>query len=455
MTRFKTLFKNFDSFAVTNSAGQILISQNTYHWPLTSLKSLTQMQQQFCNLQPGDVAVSNDVNTVSSGLNQFVLTLCFSLGQPLYLHIPMEMPKVFPLGLKIDQEYLRLPTLPIVSQGKVQADLIGNMSQHPLAPPRLKEALLERVNALMAILGVANKLSGLNIMTEAQGLLKTSKQVLTQELHQLENFETTSRMSLSTGETLEGRVRSSEEGLHVDFKGTTQAQGMFIPEHVTQSACLQAFKDFYFPKLSLDQNWLEYLSLTIPESFLNCKKITSQSLCAYYGYELVYSFVIQSFCKNTHRLRGSSPLIPSYFVIPQAHICLEIPASLGAIQESKEEPGYSPFLSWNDAVLNNLFLDQSPLRLEKFYPRVDRHGKGQADGSHGAHLELVAKEKVSVIYVTETGITQVKSNKQGPVDVSELIVNEDRKNPMTRTKAMTLEAGDRISLLSPGGGAIV
>lgn len=454
MTRFKSLFKNFESFAVTNSAGQILISQNTFRLPLASLKSLTQMQQMFCNLQPGDIAVSNDVNTVSCGFNQLILTLCFSLGQPLYLHIPLELPKIFPLGLKIDQEYLRLPTLPIVSQGKVQSDLISNVSTHPLAPPRLKESLLGAVDALMSFLKLINQLSGLNLINEALGLLKTSKQVLSQELHQLELFETTSRMNLSTGETLEARVRTSEDGLHVDFKGTTPAQSLFIAEHITQSACLQAFKDFYFPKHSLDQNWLEFLNLTIPESFLNCKKIPSQSLCAYYGYELIYSFVIQSFCKNTHRLRGSSPLIPSYLVLPQSNICLEIPASLGAIQDAKDELGYSPFLAWNDSVLNHLFLTQSPLRLEKFYPRVDRHGKGQADGSHGAHLEFVANEKITAIYVTENGITQVKSNKQGPVDIGELILNEDRKTPISRTQTLQLESGDRISILSPGGGAI-
>lgn len=455
MNRFKNLFRSFEAFALTNSAGQILLSQNTFRWPITSLQALTQMHQQFCNLQAGDIAISNDVNSISRGLNQFVLTFCFNKGGALFLHIPMEMPKVFPLGKKIDQEYLRLPALPILSQGKIQTELIENISQHPLAPLNLKQNLQSKVDLLLNFAKVLEKIKDLDLTAEIQNLLKISKATLAQELHQLELFETTSRMNLSSGETMEARIRSSEEGLHIDFKGTTQPKNLYIPEHVTQSACLQAFKDFYFPKLSMDQNWLSYLSLTIPESFLNCKKINSQSLCAYYGYELVYAFVMQSFCKNTRRLRGSTPLIPSYLVLPDSQVCLEIPASLGAIHDAKEEIGYSPFLSWNESVVDQFFLNKLPLLLEKFYPRVDRHGKGQTDGSHGAHLEFSVKENTKVFYIAEHGITQVKSNKQGPVDHSEFIRNEDKKNPILTTQEISLEAGDRLSLLSPGGGAVV
>jgi len=461
MSRIQTLLNHFPNYAITNPQGEILLSKNTFHFPLSSISNLTQIHQMISQLGPGDIAITNEVSSFTSGLHQFIMTygLQFGSKELCFLHISMEFPKVFPLDKKIESEFLRLPPLPIVVKNQIQQDLISNICSHPLAPKGLKDRFLEQIQTFLSLGKTLDSLSQYDLFSDLRWLLKASNKSLQIEMDSLELFETHSKVTLATGETLEGKFRVSEEGFFVDFKGTSLAQKLFIPAHVTQSASLQAFKDFFFPKLTLDHNWFKYLNLRLPDSFLNCKTLPTQSLCAYYGYQLVYGFIIQSLAKNPRRLRGASPLIPAYLVSPQEAWSLEIPSSLGAVQSpfsnATEEKNYTPFLTWNDSVIDQLLKSTKTLTLKKMYPRLDRHGKGSIDGSFGTHLEFEAHQDTEVLFISEPALHQIRSPKQGPSDICEAIMNHQKEHLITHSQTLSLKKNEALDILSAGGGALV
>lgn len=457
---------DFESAVLMNSENQILGLKYESLADLGTFAPLVQTARQYFSPKDGDIILTNDPYSGGNSLSVMNFITAIELAdQTFYFAARCRFKPGMRAAKKLDEEGLRIPPTPLVSNRQINEAILSAISAHPLAPEHFEfrvRDMIQRLQTRCEIIKLwGQKQNGCFSKSVQKNYLAETKNQIQSILSEMASGEARVELNFESGEIVRLRTEIKAGEIHFDFSGSTQSKRMFTTNHTTHGTCVGAVLSFLGKNFVVNEGLFSVIGVVTPQDCLLNAKYPAPvfeglaEVCS-----LVASGIVQSLAEITGGksmgLNGSIPTILSFEFSDKRVLFDAIAGGSGA---TKEKSGLDGFYHWT--TLNR---HASIEQIEKNFPvlihecaiRTGSGGKGQYSGGNGVSREIQVLEDCSMKWLWGHQNIQNKNLKGAlPGQASEIIrtsVDGSQTKIAQSSGSIELKKGDRIQAKSAGGG---
>lgn len=457
---------DFESAVLINSENQILGLKYESLADLGTFGPLIQMARQYFSPRDGDIIITNDPYSGGNSLSVMNFVTAIELNdQTLYFAVRARFKPGMRAAKKLDEEGLRIPPTPLVSENQMNEAILSAISAHPLAPEyfeyRVRDTI-KKIQTRSELVKLWNqKQTGAFSKTVQKTYLTETKNQLQHILSEMASGESRVELNFDSGEIVRLKTEIKAGEIHFDFSGTTQSKRMFTTNHTTHGTCVGAVLSFLGKNFVVNEGLFSLIGVVTPQDcMLNAKYPAPvfeglAEVCS-----LVAAGIVQSLAEITGGksmgLNGSIPTILSFEFADKKVFFDPMAGGSGA---TKDKAGLDSFFHWT-TVHRHASIEQ----IEKGFPviirecaiRVGSGGKGQHSGGNGISREIEVLEDCSMKWLLGHKNVQTKNLKGALPGLGSEIIRTSSDGTQTKIElssgSMDLKKGDRIQAKTAGGG---
>ncbi len=468
---FSDALKGLNRGALVDPNGNAVFVNSHAPTDLATLPQTGALCHRYLKLNDGDVALTNDPYSGGTSLSDFTLVRGLRLFKNSaaidYLLVSrISHPPRLPFHARLDEEGVRVPPTPLVTESQFNRDLLYAIAAHPLAPRRLFESIateLERMDQAVKILkAVADDPRSLFSAAGIKAYLDDSRRVFETFMSRLPLGNATVSQQLRTGETLKLQLRITESQVVFDFTGTDSPTQFGLTDLATFGACWAALVGSYDASIPANTGTFQGVHVSAPtKSFLSASAPTATTRGTSEGVAIVGRLVNQALA----RLSPSTQLTSA----PAGDGCYQFnfedgrqltlwpPAGQGARADGPGTDAWA-FLQANSRTLSPEEIESSSgVEVVSIDVRKNSGGHGKHRGGHGVAIHLRFTSPCSLIWndpslgKTNTGLKGGRAGAPAALEVFRQGTKE-REEHLEPTGRLEFAAGDEFYILTGGGG---
>jgi 5-oxoprolinase (ATP-hydrolysing) len=467
------------SCALLDPKGQLLV--NAPHIPvhLGSLGICARRILETVSLGPGDVAITNhpgyggshlpDITLLAPAFSEDGQLLGYLINRAHHAEIGGKRPGSMPPDARnLEEEGVVFAPQYFVRQGQVQWKAIREKLEKSRFPSRsIEDNLADLSAALAALRAGERKLQELvnehgqkRVHYFMDSIRESSASVLREALRQLPDQEVDAEERLDDGSPIRIHLQKQGDRLHLDFSGTGPVHpgNLNANESIVYSVILYVLRLLCDRPLPLNEGLLLPVSVHLPTSFLNPDFPDHPAKCpAVVGGNTEVSQRLVDTLLKALQLSACSQGTMNNFLFGNDRFGYyeTIGGGTGA------GPGFSGRSAVHQHMTNTRLTDPEilefrfPVRCLEFGIRAGSGGNGHWRGGDGIVREIEFLEPMQVTLLTQHRVEAPYGLQGGEAGASgQQILIRQGTTPihLKGIDEVTVQVGDRIRLLTPGGG---
>jgi N-methylhydantoinase B len=366
---------------------------------------------------------------------------------------------------KLEDEGLRIPPTPLVTNSQLNEPILMAISSHPQSPQNFEDRvrqILQTLNSRAALIKAwGRKQGGCFSKAVQKTFIAETRNQMQAIISELASGENRLDLNFETGELIRLKTEIKAGEIHFDFSGSSQSKRIFTTNHTTHGSCVGAVLSFLGQDFAINEGALSVITVTTPQDCLLNAQFPAPifeglaEVCS-----VLASGITQSLAEitstKTMGLNGSIPTILSFEFSPQKTLLQMLPGGTGA---SKESPGLDSFYLWSTNKASQSIEDierNFPVLFRESSIRANSGGKGQYLGGNGMIQEIEVLADCSVKWLLGHRHLQPKGLKGAQAGLSSEIYKisqtGEKINLSQSNGSASLLKGDRIIAMSAGGG---
>ena len=266
--------------------------------------------------------------------------------------------------------------------------------------------------------------------------------------------------ALDDGTRIQVLLRCSEQGLHVDFSdsGPVHAGNLNATEAIVRSAVLYVLRAWVGEDLPLNEGLLDDVHIKTPEGILSPVFPEDPGVCpAVVGGNVETSQRIVDVLLDALDLQANSQGTMNNFLFGNAAFAYYETIGGG----SGAGPGWSGLSGTHVHMSNTAITDPEilerrfPVRLLSFSVREGSGGRGRWNGGYGLEREFEFLEGMTVSMLTQRRTKGPRGKRGGAAGLpgrQHVIRRDGSCEELAGICSFTVETGERVRILTPGGG---
>ncbi|MGE0633183.1 MAG: hydantoinase B/oxoprolinase family protein [Pseudobdellovibrionaceae bacterium] len=463
------IFSQFEMGALVTLENETIFVKYETLPDIGTLPQAAQICQAYLKLQEGDMALLNDPYSGGTVLSMMTLVTPVKLASGmtfLLVHRLGFRPRLS-LFEKLDEEGLRIPPTPLVQNHQINESIFSAIESHPFCPQgfgvRLRAAMTRTFQAREQLKVLFQNLSpGPAPQKEMlKNYFKHSKEIVQIRLDEWPSGETKVELSSDRGDTIQLQMALSDNGLNLNFRGTSPSKKTCLTESATFGACFGAFKAFLGGRIPVNHGSFSFLHLSTPLGCLLNAKYPSPTFKGMTdGSAMVAATVMQGLGKIVTHLemgQGASTLAKLELCFKDGSRFYDVlPGGAGATSQGPGADGLSYWVRDQLQPSVEEIEKRFPILIRKIGVRAGSAGKGHHSGGQGLFKQYELLQDAHLSWLLE----QTKHKPQGvrggqAGSIGEIFVSrkgEAKKELLNFEGSIDLKAGDKIILHSAGGG---
>jgi N-methylhydantoinase B len=441
---------------------------------IATLTEAAYTSHQYLKLQHGDIAVLNDPS--AGGLSLSDLTLVAGASRnagisaaDLLIVVRVKLQAKWSSSGKLDDEGLRIPPTPLVSNGHLNSELFQAISRHPNAAKNLEANGLATIEKLMIAVQNVRKLAadpfGEFSRTDFKLYQSQSSRSFQHAMSRLPLGTSIVSTSLPSGETVKLQLEIKENLVEFDFKGTDESNLIGLSERVTIGAAIWSTLSWLDYRGPITSGLLNHFHATTPlKSLVSARHPKGVFRGSFVGAPVICNLVELALSHATPKnLRASGAKSEAWISIENHNKSALFSRSLAPGQGAINGlAGLDAYAEWSEAARSSIELAErsSPLifKLDGLAPSA--HGKGHFAGGKGTILDFKVAEnsgplKLNWIFATQSTKHEGRNGgKSGKPSRIEVLSPTGKKSEFLQNEGSTdLMPGSHVTVFSSGGGA--
>jgi N-methylhydantoinase B len=436
-----------------------------------SLPAAASQFYQYFQLKDGEVAIGNDPHSGGTRLSDITLVMGVAYETPgsvsdILLAVRLRFPPKFSLEGKLDEEGLRIPPMPIVSNEKLNLDVLKAMSAAPGAPRDLTQRIEETVSEMFRVRqslkqcgqDAGNDLRKVNFKRYFQDC----HDIAIQQIHKLPLGETLVTSNLESGELTKLRLEVTEDRVIFDFTGTESSKNVQLTDLATLGACFHLVQTVLGHKLPANAGVFSCVQLIAPtRTWVNATSPAATARGVSDGLAFISNLSVKAFGKLNKSLMTGANAFGSnrvQFSFEQNQFISDsTPGGSGAGKENAGAAGFNIWLNCDQQKSVENLESGFPLQLKELVVRPHSGGRGKLAGGDGLIKSYVVLTPATVSWALEQSTHKPEGTEGGKPGLnSEITVQRsksDEKEKLPAKGQIQLNPGDVLHVHTAGGGA--
>lgn len=467
------------SCALLNGGGELIV--NAPHIPvhLGALGLCIRRIKETIEMKPGDVVVANhpafggshlpDVTVVTpifTGDNDLI---GFAASRAHHAEIggarPGSMP---PDAITLAEEGVVIPPMYLIEKGNEQWDKIRHVLASATYPTRSIEENIPDLQAAVAanhrgatsLLHLVEKHGKAQVLHYMKALKQHAADKIRSTIQQIPNGEYTAEEQLDDGTLLKVKISVTGRKITFDFEGTGDVHpgNLNATPAIVNSVVMYVLRLLIDESLPLNEGLLDPVTIKLPDCLLNPEFPEDPEKCP---------AVVGGNVETSQRL--ADLLLKPFEKIACSQGTMNNVLfgndSFGYYETIGGGTGAGPGFNGADAVHHHMtntagtdpeILEQRyPVRLDRYAIRPHSGGKGKYGGGNGIIREMTFLEPLILSVLTQHRVQApygLKGGEPGAKGKQWVIRKDGTEETLKSIDGRELEAGDRLVLLTPGGG---
>lgn len=366
----------------------------------------------------------------------------------------------------LEEEGVIIPPTYLVKSGKIQWHAIRKMVSSARYPTRLPEENMADLNGALASVNLGE--TALQELCKKYGQQQVSFYMKALRVYASNLLLTKIRDSkiktykaeerLDDGSLLKVCISLSKQKLTVDFSGSAKVHpgNLNATRAIVQSVILYVLRLWVNQPIAMNEGLMEPVKVILPTSLLNPDFSVLKLPAVVGGNTEVSQRLTDTLLKALGLVACSQGTMNNLlFGNDRFGFYETICGGTGA------GPGFDGANGVHSHMTNTRITDPEilelryPVRLERFEIRKGSGGNGKWKGGDGVMREITFNEKVEVNILSQHRIEKpygLKGGNPGQVGEQQLITHAGDIKILKGMDSIVAEAGDRIKILTPGGG---
>ncbi|MCB0704885.1 MAG: hydantoinase B/oxoprolinase family protein [Saprospiraceae bacterium] len=468
------------SCGLLDPAGNLLV--NAPHIPvhLGSLGLCARLSLEACPLQAGEILITNhpkfggshlpDVTLLAPVFTEEQKLIGYVINRAHHAEIGGLTPGSMPTNARsLMEEGVVIPPTKIARNGQVDWPLVEAIFQNARYPSRAVTENLADIRAALAALqsgqkklqSMVNQFGLESVQLYMTAIRRQAKNALESALEKRGNGVWNALEKLDDGHRISLKIEIKNKRILFDFDGTSGVHpgNLNANRSIVYSAILYVLRLLCRDQIPLNEGLLEPVEIRLPLSFLNPHFPDNPADCpAVVGGNTEVSQRLVDTLLLPFDLVACGHGSMNNFLFGNAHY--------GYYETIGGGSGAGPGFAGRDAVhqhmTNTRITDPEilekrfPVRLREFSIRKNSGGTGRWPGGNGIIREIEFLEPVVFTLISQHRREQPYGKAGGNPGVTGrqfLIEADGKKTLLNGTDSRKLQAGDRIRIETPGGGA--
>ena len=437
---------------------------------VTTLPHAAGLCHRYLKLGDGDVALTNDPFSGGTTLSDFTLVAGVALEggneADVLIASRISFPARFSATGKLDDEGVRIPPMPIAPGGKLNREILGAISGHPLAPRGLVEALEAGLADLQAaarrLKGFARDPGSELKKTAFRRYLADSANAFEHLMHRLPLGTALVSLQLAQKETLKLQLKITETRLFFDFAGTESSKLISLTDDATFGACVATTVAALGGHAPLNAGVFGQIQVSTPSrTLLSGQAPTGTMRGMTIGAAAVGELVLKAIAKLNATFRSTeSAAFEGLFQIrfdDGRHFSVGIAPGAPARPDAG---GASAHALWSSRRFNCFSIETaeriSPIAIVAGGQRAGSGGKGKFNGGDGSFISIRVTAPGTLDWAIGTMALRqegLESGRSGTAAVIAVEAGGERTEFNSSEGSHPLKPGDLVHVLACGAGA--
>lgn len=467
---FADVFANIPGVILYHKSGICLHLEQERVTDLGTLPKACNDVPQYMPIEAGQMILLNDPYCGGSILSNFTLLYGININQK-------EKNKAeFVLGLKfavrpalvfadsLDNEGLKVPPTPIFSEKEgLNQMIVEAIGAHPQAPESFKfhlEQAVDKLKNLKSHLINCAEIWDIDLSQKAlQKYIHLSNEMMIEFLTRIKPQKAHYKEQWVTGESIKIEMEKEEKKLFIHFSEVEGSSLYNLTEAAVFGACFAAVMNVLEHKIPLNSGTLECVQIKLPQkSFLNANYPAPVYLGFTEASGLISNFVSRVLAKINKEFQTAEGNLGCCTIDFQfesgEHFYDRLPAGLGA---NKESDGSFAVDKWTHHDLQASIEDiemRFPMLIRSTSIRPGSGGNGKYQGGPGMIRSYIINKNASLKWFTGLSGHNPDGFLGGNSGLGPqfILVRDNAKQRLESRGEMELQAGDRIDVLTAGGG---
>lgn len=467
---FEEVFKSVESCILFHKSGIAVHLEQERVTDLGTLPKACHEVPKYFPIDNGSIILLNDPYCGGGILSNFTLLLGLNLKDPkkkdseFLLGIKFAVRPALVFETDIENEGLKIPPTPIYdSTNKLNNQILDAIQSHPSAPADFKFHLEKNVQKLISLKSRLERCIDIWDIDMSQKALENyihqSHNKMVDYLTKIKPKKAHYKEQWISGESLKLEIEKEEKKLHLNFTEVSDSKNYKLTQAAVFGACFASVMNLLEEKIPLNTGTLECIDIKLPKEGFLCAQYPAP---VYLGFTeasgLISNFVAKVLSKINREFQSAEGNVGGCTLDIQfdggKHFYDRLPSGQGA---TKAENGVFAVDKWTHHDLQASIEDiekRFPLRIRSTSIRPGSGGNGTKSGGSGMIRSYVITENANIKWFTAvTGHSpdgfQGGNSGLGP---QFLLVRENKKQKLDNQGSMDLIAGDRIDILTAGGG---
>jgi N-methylhydantoinase B len=465
------LFRDQPCMNLSNTEGQTLFLKHTPFIDIGTLPLCCEVSHKYLQIQDEDIVILNDPFSGGSAINAptFVMGLGLKPGKADFLlatriHLKTHAGP----HTHIDAEGLRIPPSPLVSQGKINEALVDALSSHPQIDKNFITVIkteVEKLFGLRKLFLESAKAYSLDLSKAfVRNYLKHTEKLFVETINEWPEGEETLEEYYSDKEFIRLQIQLSSGSVKFDFTGSSKGERLFLTDSATYGICVGALMSMFPRHIPINSGMLSRIHIVAPRgSIVNASFPQPVRLGHSDGALALRNIVYDTMGKLHSQLvmgRGASSNLKYEIDFGNGLFFSDsIPSGYGANPKRKGIT-YDLSIYTEDRFRVEKTESQYPIQFLQSSLRNSSGGEGQWRGGHGMtrSLKVLAPGKLKWSYLSPNRKPEGVNGGKSALP-AEIIWVKNSSDPEKAVKTVlgfegeqTLEPGDTVTFLSPGGG---
>jgi len=374
--------------------------------------------------------------------------------------MPADATQLAEEGVIISPAYL-------VRQGKVQWPAIKKLFTNALYPTRLLEENIADLNGALASVNlgeqalkeICQKHGVAQVQYYMKALREYAAELLSLRIKKSKINTLQAEELLDDGSPLKVKIKANRnKKLLIDFSGSApvHAGNLNATKAIVQSVVLYVLRLWVNKPIAMNEGLMQPVEIILPVGLLN-PDFSGETLPAVVGGNTEISQRLTDTLLKAFGLVACSQGTMNNFLFGNDRFGFyeTICGGTGAGQGFDGTDAIHSHMT-NTRITDPEILElRYPVHLQRFEIRKESGGKGKWNGGDGVIRELVFKEQVEVNLLSQHRIIQpygLNGGLPGSTGEQKLITYKGEVKPLKGMDSIVAEVGDRILILTPGGG---
>ena len=457
--------------ALVDPNGQTIYISSNAPADLATLSQAGALCHRYLKLNDGDVALTNDPYSGGTCLSDFTLVRGIKLFKnsssiDFLLVSRISHPPRLPYQTRLDEEGVRVPPTPLVTEAQFNRDLLHAIAAHPLAPKRLFESIASELERLEQAVKILKRLADdPGTLLSAAGIkvyLDDSRRAFESFLGRLPLGNATVSQRLKSGKTIKLQLKITENQVVFDFTGTDSATEFGLTDLTTFGACWAALVGSLDASVPANAGTFQGVHVSAPtKSFLSASAPTSTTRGTTEGVAIVGRLVNQALGRlRSSELVASAPAADGcyQFNFKDGRQCTLWPAAgQGARADGPGTNAWNFLQPTTQSLSVEIIEAQGGLEVLSLGLRKNSGGQGKYRGGQGLFIHLRFTSPCELVWndrslgQNHAGLSGGRAGAPAALEVTRH-GSKKREEHLDPTGRLEFEPGDELIILTGGGG---